>query len=373
MHSTRVARMLFSLSLLGLLLPLAGCGSADAKLAVSMAAASSTAVSTGDVVTYSVTAVNEGPGSLSGVTVSVDLPSVLRFDGTTGVTSSGSIRNIYQDAATGSGQPTWGTWSLAPPTRNSKGGQSRSEVTITFQATVTGSPGNYTITASASSNSKYGTAQSSPLPIIFAPSPSLTAVANCPASAIPGGYYTCQISVLNEGGAAANNVDLLINMPGQFAFYKTDSISGNSARVSSILVPAQGSSLAYYGEWNIPARNGGGQPGNLSVSFSAQTLPDATAGKATISVQVTDDSGNLLLSTSIPVSILSAPVTPTPSPTPTPVYTATPSPTSEATPTPTAPPTPIPTPTPTATPTASVPTGSATPSPSPSGTLITIP
>src|SRR4029077_14221991 len=111
-------------ALLGALvaLPLTGaaisaCGGAPSQRAFQVTADAKGAVKPGDTPTYTVSVVNRGPGSASGVTVTVDLPSTMQFNSTTSLPadSQGASRTQPSEPRPRDQSPHWGSWVLAAP------------------------------------------------------------------------------------------------------------------------------------------------------------------------------------------------------------------------------------------------------------------
>ena len=118
------------------------------------------------------------------------------------------------------------------------------DVTITFDALAGGSPGSYSMTASASGSTTNGSTQSNALALKLSQAPLLSAsVSVTPEPGGPGHDVTYQVTVLNTGTGPADEVSITVTLPPVFIYDGGIQIRGDSGR-SGGNDPVQGSELA---------------------------------------------------------------------------------------------------------------------------------
>ena len=275
----------------------AGCGGGPTSLAVSLhlAAGQASSIAPGQTATFGVTVTDTGAAGTSGVTIGVDLPADFRFKDTRSLGGSG-VRTSPVDAQVNSHQPSWGVWLLS-----GRG----DTVAIEFDVLAGGSPGSYSITASASGASTGGSADSPGLAVKLVPGPQISAsVSVSPTQAVPGEDVTYEVSVFNDGTGPATGLSLLVTLPPVFAYDSGEQILGNSSR-SGGANPVTGAVLAYFDGFGVPARSASG-PGQLIIRFRAMVLTDAGAlGNYPVALQVLADSGlvRVAIPATAPVSV----------------------------------------------------------------------
>ncbi|MFN2452522.1 MAG: hypothetical protein ABR541_09235 [Candidatus Dormibacteria bacterium] len=317
---------------LGGVLSLAGlsaCGGQGSQVAITItpADAGQAALGAGETAAFTVTLVNQGVSSVTGASLRVDLPADFRYKSTRSISEDGAARTLPVDAAVNSSKPVWGLWSLQGPGHRPDGSVRRAQVSITFETSAAGPPGDYPLVPSTSSDSSDGQT-GPPLTVHLDPTTRLTAtITALQGSVAPGGTVDYRVTLTNEGSGGATQVALLVTLPPTIAFQSTQRISGNSGR-SGAINPSAGALLPYYGGFTVPARSAAG-PGLLSIIFRARCVPAATGGRYTLSAQITDQAGQVVVvNDTAPVTINGpAPtVPPTPVPTPPPGPKPTPTP-----------------------------------------------
>ena len=287
---------------------LAACGgttSSSNQLTVGISAADSgsTSVAAGDTPSYTVTVVNNGPGSVDGLTLQVALPAGFKYMSTSLISGKDQARTQSNEAAINSPTPQWGTWSLPPPVTNADGTVAKSEVDVTFLARADGAPGTYSLTATVSSDSTDGLIQSKPLAVTLNAAPQLAVnLGASPGNIHPGGAVTYHLTITNQGSGEADNVGVLLVLPSGFEFQSTSGVAGNSAEAGRT-DPIKNASLVHYGGFNIPARGPGG-PGVLAITFTALVVPGTAAGNYPTSGEVTDAAGLVItIANTVPVNV----------------------------------------------------------------------
>ena len=297
MGPSRVPRLLGWAVLAALVggLAAAGCGGGVAALSVDLALSSGvSSVAPGDSVGFVITVKDIGSQGTSGLTVTAGLPADFRFTHTESLEGSG-VRTNPVEAQGNSQQPTWGVWVLSPG----------DDVTITFDALAGGSPGSYSMTASASGSTTNGSTQSNALALKLSQAPLLSAsVSVSPNQAVPGSIVTYQVTVLNTGTGPADEVSITVTLPPVFIYDGGIQIRGDSGR-SGGNDPVQGSVLPYFDGFEVPPQSGA-TPGELILKFNAQVLTSAGAqGTYPCGVQVLGDAGleRVEIAESAPVQI----------------------------------------------------------------------
>lgn len=266
---------------------LSGCGSPPGQLSVTLATVgTSSALIPGDNPEFTVTVVNKGPGSASGISVHVDLPSGLRYKDTSSITGPDAARTQPLDAQVNSVSPVWGQWTMAAPTTNADGTPHQPTLTITFSVDVGGSPGGFKISAHAVGDSSEGQSDAAPLDVQVgaAPSMSMTLSAS-PSSVKPGGTVTYRATITNSGSGNATSVSLLVTLPPVFQFVKSDTpFQGNSSRDNAV-DPIRGTLEVFYGGFTVPAASASA-PGQLVVLFDAECVKGAISSSFTADAQL---------------------------------------------------------------------------------------
>jgi uncharacterized repeat protein (TIGR01451 family) len=257
----------------------------------------------GDTPAFTVVITNNGPGIVTGVTVEVDLPANFRFKSTGSVSGDASARTSPIDPAVNTRSPVFGIWSLDAPGVNADASVRRAHADITFTATASGLPGAYPIQAKVNSDTTDQQFTSKPVQITLQPAPELQMqVAAAPTQVKNGGEVQYQVTVTNNGSGAATDIGLAASLPSGFSWERTDSISGNAASGRRV-DPFPNASVPYYGGWDIPGRTSGG-PGIIVISFHALVAKGTVAGNFTVSVQLTDAGGDLVIvKSSAPVAV----------------------------------------------------------------------
>jgi uncharacterized repeat protein (TIGR01451 family) len=249
-------------------------------VSLGLAGGQSSQVAAGQTVDFVITVVDSGAAGTSGLTVVADLPGDFRYTDTQQLSGS-AVRTNPVEPQGNSQDPTWGVWELSG--RND-------DAIISFSALAAGSPGPYTMYATASGSSA-GSSQSNPLGLTLLRAPVLgTTVSVTPSLAAPGGDVTYTVTVLNSGSGAADAVSVLVTLPPVAVFDGGIQIQGDSGRVGGT-DPVEGSELAFFDGFQVPAQSGG-TPGELKLQFNAQVLSDAGAnGTYPVGVQVLGDEG----------------------------------------------------------------------------------
>ncbi|MGO8687200.1 MAG: hypothetical protein ACLQT7_08490 [Candidatus Dormibacteria bacterium] len=269
----------------------AGCGGGPTSLSVALCSGSgplpcpagavvSGAVAAGQTLDLEISVTDTGAAGTSGLTVVADLPADFRYSDT-GALGGSAVRTSPVEAQGNSQDPTWGVWELSGH---------GDDVVIPFVALAGGDPGSYTISASASGSST-GSTQSNPFAVKLDAAPQLSAsVSVTPGQAVAGQDVTYTVTVLNSGSGPAGQVSVLVTLPPVFAFDGGIQIQGNSGR-SGGTDPVEGSELAFFNGFEIPAQSGG-TPGQLKLQFNAQVIPGSGAeGTYPVGAQVLGDNG----------------------------------------------------------------------------------
>lgn len=233
---------------------------------------------------------NIGSGAVRGLTVTDVLPAGFHFYQVTTLTGN-AIRTGLQDP-NGPGNPTWGQWTLLPPTNGKD-----SELVLSFKVQAATRPGSYD-NAITIQGANSGTVDRSPLTLVVEPRPSLTvATAATSGQVVTGGTATYVITVTNVGSAVARGVAASVSLPGGFLYLSTTGFDGNSARVEYV-DPIGSSLLPVWGTWDIPGASAGA-PGVLRITFQARILPGVQPGIYDMTTAVT-------ASADVPVQVLGA-------------------------------------------------------------------
>lgn len=325
-RSRRAASLvLAAFAALPLVALLSACGSSSADIRATVTSdADLKKVRPGDLVPFTVTVGNHGPGAAGSVTVRVDLPSDFRYQSTTSIDGTGgATRTQPSDPPVNSGSPLWGQWTMNPPGVNADGTTARAVLTINFLAKAAGPPGDYKLIPHVFSEGNDEVIGQEATVHLQASSDLTMTVAVDESSVKRGDLVHYHVSILNRGSGAAQGVGVLVTLPGGIVFNKTEHLEGNYSR-SNPVDPINGALIVYYGGWVLPPSSAT-RPGALTIVFSAKVLPTALGGRYAVTAQLTDSLGAVLsLGDTAAVSV-NAP-TPTPVP-PSPTAKPTPSPT----------------------------------------------
>jgi uncharacterized repeat protein (TIGR01451 family) len=244
----------------------------------------------GDQATFTIAVLNEGPGSVSGVTVHIGLPAGFKYRSTDSIDAPGSTRTQPLDAAVNSSAPIFGLWTLAPP--GAAGAGVSTEVDITFIADVQGKPGNALIQAFAAGDVAAGQTNAAPYVVTVDPAAHLSALVNVnPASAKHGTAVTYDVRISNDGTGNAQNVAVLVTLPPVLTF--TNSVTpfaGNGARTKGV-DPIANTLEVYYDGFLLPPGSNAG-PGYVVIVFKATIVPTAPPGTYPVDANVTDSVGD---------------------------------------------------------------------------------
>ena len=273
---------------------LSACGGDPSQLAVQVTADARGAVKPGETPSYTVSVVNRGPGTASGVAVTVDLPSTMHFDSTTALPSDsdGASRTQPSEPRPRDQSPHWGDWILAAPVVQADGTVRRAHADISFTVSIDGSPGDYQIVPHVfSDNNDELVGPATAVSVDPAADLAVTVTAE-QAKAKPGETISYRAVITNQGTGPGTFVDLLLTLPPGLGFDRTLTISGNSSR-SSPVDPAPGSLEVFYGGFTVPAGSGGA-PGLLTITFRAKVVENATGGRFPITGQLTDAAGAVI-------------------------------------------------------------------------------
>jgi uncharacterized repeat protein (TIGR01451 family) len=266
-----------------LLLALSGCGSGSGQLSVSLTGAytgttgyNATDPSTyphyspGDEATFTVHAVNNGPGSVTGVTVHVTLPESFRYHATTSIAAPGATRTQPLDAAVNSTAPIFGLWTLEPP--GSAGAGVASAVDITFTAYVNGGPGGVVVQAYAAGDTNAGQTNASAYNVIVDAAAKVSALVSVsPAAVKRGGTVTYQVRVINGGTGNAKDVGVLVTLPPVMTFAgSVIPFAGDGTRNMGV-DPFKNTLEVFYDGFTLPPLSNAG-PGYVVIVFKATVL-----------------------------------------------------------------------------------------------------
>lgn len=330
----RLRRVLAAPGLLALLaLPaapaLASCGSQPSQLVVSLHGGTPSdpqkndQAKPGDLLTYTVSVVNKGPGTATNVHLSVNLPADFHYQATPEVDHDvvGAPRLAVADPQAKATSPAWGTWELASPTTNADGTTRLSNVDIIFTVLAGGDPGDYHLAPRVSSDQD--SLSGSTVAIHLAPAPKLAVDVSADRASVERGKDVLyRVTVDNFGTGPAQKVSVLVTLPQGLTFLRTDSVSGNASRDVPV-DPVEGTLEAYYGGFAIPAKTAS-EPGSLVIVVRVHCA-FCTGGRYTVTVQVTDSNGLATqVANTAPIDINAPGGPPVPPPPPTPAPTPAP-------------------------------------------------
>jgi uncharacterized repeat protein (TIGR01451 family) len=283
-----------------LVVGLAGCGSGTGQLTVTISSKARQYDATkhdtwatykpGDVAEFTVKVVNVGPGEVSGVTAHVVLPPSLHYRATTSIASDGATRTQPIEAAVNSTSPIWGLWTLAQP--GAAGAGKATFLSVTFEADVSGQPGDLALHAFVAGDAAAGQTDAQPYMVAVKGAPKLGALVTVrPPSALRGGDVTYEVRLSNTGTDQASNVGVLVTLPAGLSF--TSSVTpfaGNGSRNKGT-DPFKGTVVVFYDGFVLPASSNAG-PGFVVIVFKATVVKEAQPGSYTVDVHVTDDLGD---------------------------------------------------------------------------------
>lgn len=271
----------------------------------------------GDQAQFTVSVVNTGPGSVSGVTLHVLLPTGFRYHSTQSVDAPGATRTQPIDAAVNSTTPIFGLWDISTPGSAGTGSDGRAlpvGVTVTFAADVQAKPGTATVQAFAAGDATSGQTAAAPYNVTVDAAPHLTALVTVsPTSVKPGGSVTYQVRVTNEGTGNAEDVAVLVTLPPVLTF--TSNVipfPGNGTRNNGVN-PLKNTLLVYYDGFVLPPLSNAG-PGYVVIQFKATVVATAPASAYPVDASIVDDGGdNVALHAVAPVTVTAGPAaSPTP-------------------------------------------------------------
>ena len=266
-----------------LLLALAGCGSGSGQLSVSLTGAYTGTsgynatdpntyphYSPGDEATFTVHVVNNGPGSVTGVTVHVTLPDSFRYHATTSIAAAGATRTQPLDAAVNSTAPIFGLWTLAPP--GSAGAGVASAVDITFTAYVNGEPGGAVVQSYAAGDTNAGQTNASAYNVVVDAAAKVSALVSVsPSTVRRGGTVTYQVRVINGGTGNAKDVGVLVTLPPVMTFAgSVTPFAGDGTRNAGV-DPLKNTLEVFYDGFTLPPLSNAG-PGYVVIVFKATVL-----------------------------------------------------------------------------------------------------
>ncbi len=274
---------LVAASLLFIPLLLSACGSGSGQLSVSITGAHTGRTgyvatdpttypqySPGDEAIFTVHVVNNGPGTVTGVTVHVTLPEVFRYHATTGIRAPGATRTQPLDAAVNSTTPIFGLWTLSPP--GAAGAGVATSVDITFTVYINGQPGGAVVQAYAAGDTNAGQTNATGYNVIVQPAAKLTALVSVsPGTAKRGATVTYQVRIINGGTGNAKNVGVLITLPPVMTFASSVTpFAGNGTRSAGV-DPIRNTLEVYYDGFTLPPLSNAG-PGYVVIVFKAAVL-----------------------------------------------------------------------------------------------------
>ena len=285
------------LALLALLVApaLLSCGSQPSQLVVSLKGGTpggpqkNDQAKPGDLLTYTVSVVNKGPGAATNVHLSVNLPADFHYQATPEVDHDvvGAPRTAVTDPQAKATSPAWGTWDLASPTTNADGTARLSNVDIIFTVLAGGDPGDYHLDPRVSSDQDSLTGSAAA--IHLAPAPKIAVDVSADRASVDRGKDVLyRVTVDNLGTGPAQKISVLVTLPQGLTFLRTDSLSGNASRDAPV-DPIEGTLEPYYGGFTIPPKTAS-EPGSLIIVLRAHCA-FCTGGRYTVTVQVTDING----------------------------------------------------------------------------------
>lgn len=262
---------------------LAACGSGSGQLSVSITGAHTGGkgyvatdpttypqYSPGDQAIFTVHVVNNGPGTVTGVTVHVTLPEAFRYHATTAIKAPGATRTQPLDAAVNSTTPIFGLWTLSPP--GAAGAGLATSVDVTFTVYINGQPGGAVVQAYAAGDTNAGQTNATGYNVVVQPAAKLTALVSVgPGTAKRGATVTYQVRIINGGTGNAKNVGVLITLPPVMTFASSVTpFAGNGTRSAGV-DPIRNTLEVYYDGFTLPPLSNAG-PGYVVIVFKATVL-----------------------------------------------------------------------------------------------------
>jgi len=280
-----IRRLLLGVALVAAL-PMSACGeSQSAHLVLRQAtdpapeADRKSHLAPGAYVNISLALRNLGPGPARGVRLADTLPKGFRYDSL--ITIGGNaIRTAVEEPAL-TGDPRWGVWTI-PPRTSAK----ESELVVLFRVQAAVLAGEYRNKVKITTGSAGDVEEAEAPGIVVEPRPAL-AVSVTPSSdqAMTGGTAGYDISVTNNGSAAARGVTVSAALPAGFLYVATKTVDGNSARLESTDPPTN-SLLPVWASWDIPAASAG-TLGLLHIGFQVRIQPGVAPGTYSLTTAVT--------------------------------------------------------------------------------------
>lgn len=310
---------------------LTGCGGGNGQLAVSLSSTDAgfgnspyaandprtfAEYKPGDDANLTVTVVNNGPDTATGVTVHVTLPPSFHYRATTGIDSSGATRTQPLDPAVNSEAPIFGLWTISAP--GAAGAGQVSQVRIHFTAQVGGQPGTAQVQTFAASDTSAGQTDAVAYNLTVTAAAKLSAqITVSPTTQTRGGTVTYTVRVTNSGTGNAQDVAVLVTLPPVMTFAASVTpFAGNGTRNRGVN-PIKDTLEVYYDGFLLPPTSTAG-PGYVVIVFKATILgappagvplptfaapPPAAAGAPpgtyNADVQVTDQAGDTFALTQV--------------------------------------------------------------------------
>ena len=244
----------------------------------------------GDQATFTVTVVNTGPGSVTGVSIHVTLPAGFHYRSTERILAPGATRTQPIEAAVNTSAPIFGLWTLSPP--GAAGPTVATEVAVSFIANVDGQPGAAAVRAFANGDASVGQSDGVPYNVSVDAAAKLAALVTVnPTGAAPGGAVQYEVRITNSGTGNAANVGVLVTLPGVMSY--TSSVTpfaGNGSRDRGV-DPIRNTLEVFYNGFTLPPISNG-SPGFVVIVFTARVAAAAAAGTYTVDCNVTDDAGD---------------------------------------------------------------------------------
>ena len=262
---------------------LAACGSGSGQLSVSITGAHTGGkgyvatdpttypqYSPGDQAIFTVHVVNNGPGTVTGVTVHVTLPEAFRYHATTAISAPGATRTQPLDAAVNSTAPIFGLWTLSPP--GAAGAGLATSVDVTFTVYINGQPGGAVVQAYAAGDTNAGQTNATGYNVVVQPAAKLTALVSVgPGTAKRGATVTYQVRIINGGTGNAKDVGVLITLPPVMTFAgSVTPFAGNGSRSKGV-DPIANTLEVFYDGFTLPPLSNAG-PGFVVIVFKATVL-----------------------------------------------------------------------------------------------------
>jgi uncharacterized repeat protein (TIGR01451 family) len=259
---------------------LIGCGSGTGQLQVSLSGEASNYVAQqpgtyarykpGDQASFTVTVINTGPGSVTGVTVHVALPASFRYRATTSIYAPGATRTQPLDAAVNTTAPIFGLWTLGSP--GSAGSGTSVQVAITFTVDVSGAAGGASVQAFAAGDTNAGQTNATAYNVIVDAAANVSALVTAnPATVARGGSVIYQVRVINSGTGNATDVGVLVTLPPVMTYSGIITpFAGNGSRNKGV-DPIRNTLEVFLDGFTLPPLSNAG-PGFVVIVFKATVL-----------------------------------------------------------------------------------------------------